>query len=808
MDVASLNSITTSLVLFASTAVYASGAGQAVVPSAPLGIFLSGEPQEFDCGTDAAEQTFRILDWHGTAVTNGICGENGRLTLSIRRPGYYSLELPDTLRSTSFLVVKPAARRGSDEFFGADSAQSWTERTRLRCPWHDGDMHRALSEAAGRIGLSHIRDRLHRNAVEPENGKRVFDIETFRSAGLLASNGVETCTDICGTPSWADPIQGLPRDLASFHDFCRATAAAFRGRTENWETFNEQDACGATEPVWDYAAAQKAAYLGLKAGNPDCRVLPGAVCLNTRGVYDEGMYANDLACYGDVFNLHIYLAPAKFKDSFSNLHGFMEKAGIGGREVWITENGMDLEGPAADPSAVQGVLQHSKAQEMLQAEYYPKSQIAMMMGGISRGYFFFFGSFHERGGTKDWGTFRRDGTPKPVCAAMATAVRALGGAALEGKVNLGDGLRGYLFRHANGSGTLAFWSESPVDTGAGWPLDGDERVKKFTLETGDGRYRLTDAFGASRKIKARKGKLKLTATRYPSYLRGKFDLPVVEKAQAKGIRGASAAPDGTDLSVILRLDLNRDDFGITRGKTAAELKAPEGRLTVQAWNLSDTVKTGTVAAAGCNLDGIPEEIVLPPFGKAEFAATLSVPEGAGETELRLIGLFNGKKSTALAMPVIHLDESFLARCRKTELAGPREPEHWKRNDSANRYTCEWDEKESAIHFHYEWDDPKTDKWFYPLRQLTLPEESLADAVMLEFEVKSAQDKVENDYNVSNLILGGFIGYAPPVAEWEIRRIPIAGIKPEATEFAIGANPRGMKVDFWIRNLRLIAADGE
>ena len=797
------------LVAAAITAVGAKSA-ETIVPAAPLGVFIEGEPLAFDCRAAAEGRPYRVLDWRDRIVSEGVCGDGGALTLPFRTPGWYSLELPggSSTTATAFVVVGSGKIQGPDEFFGADSAQSWTEKTRLRCPWYGGDMHRALSEAAGRIGLSHVRDRLGRKSVEPQEGTRTFDIPTFRNAALLASNGVETCTDIDGTPSWADTVRGkMPRDLAAFHGFCRATAETFADRTRNWEVFNEQDACGAAEPVWDYAAAQKAAYLGLKAGNPGCTVLPGAVCMNARGLYDEGMAANDLACYGDAFNLHIYLSPAAFPAAFDDLHSFMAKAGIAGREVWITENGMDLEGPAAEADADHpGIREHSRVQAMLQAEYYPKAQIAMMMGGISRGYFFFFGALNERDGVKSWGTFRRDGTPKPVCAAMAATIRELGGAELLGEVDLGKGLRGYLFSRRDGLRTLSFWRESPVDTGKGRMADTDIAETAFELRGCRGECLLTDLFGASERVRAEAGRpLALSATRYPSFLRGDIDLPVRKAAHPKGCRGATPAPDGTDLSVVFRVDLDKDDFRITRGKTLAEMVPPEGRLTVQAWNLSDTAKTGTVVAAGCGLSGIPPEVVLPPFGKAEFPALLTMPPGTAEAELRLTGVFNGKGTTALAMPVVHLDEAFLAECRIVELAASTDSSRWVRHDSAARFSCERDEAENAIRFHYEWDDPAMDRWFYPECRLALPGEALEDAVMLEFEVKSAQDKVENDYQQANLILrqGSFIGYPPPMSEWEIRRIPVGGVNSAATSFALGANPKGMTVDFLVRNLKLI-----
>lgn len=771
-----------------------------IVPACPLGVFLDGEELSFACG-GVGGRPYRVKDWRQQDVVGGTVSANGEVTFGRLGPGYFTLEIAEDARTNavSFVVVRPPRQDRGAALFGVDSAQSWTDRKRLRCPWYGGDLHRALSETAGRLGLSHVRDRLAPSGAD----------ETLRNARLLAAAGVATCTDIDGVLKAADPIAKLPRDLAAYYGYCRSVAAKFGDVTRAWEVFNEQDACGASEPVWDYAAAQKAAYLGLKAGNPNCTVLPGAVCLNVRGVYDEGMYANDLKYYGDVFNLHLYRAPAQFTESFGDLHRFMARAGIGGRAVWITENGMDLEGAARDASCVKGVWQHSAAQELLQAEYYPKAQVAMLMGGISRGYFFFFGSYHERGGAKDWGTFRRDGTVKPVCAAMATVTRELGDAELLGEVDLGVDLRGYLFSHPNGTRTLAFWSASPVDTGKGWPLDANECAKTLELRVTDGAYRLSDLCGGAKRMTVVDGQtLSLTATRYPSYLHGRFDLSVVREPCAKGTAGATVPPVGTDLSVVFRVDLDRVDFGITRGKTVAELKRSSGHLTVQAWNLSDTVKTGIVAVAGCLLRGVPEAVVLPAFGKAEFAAELTVPAGRGETELRLSGHFNGRTTTALVMPVVHLDEAFLAKCRIVDLVGSRKPSQWRRNDSAARQSCTWDESEQAIRFHYEWDDPKADKWFYPSCRLSLPDESLDDALMLEFEVKSAQDKVENDYHVSNLLLGTFIAYPPPMKDWESRRIPLSGVKPDAVEFSLGANPRGMKVDYWVRNMRLVKKDGK
>ncbi len=85
--------------------------------------------------------------------------------------------------------------------------------------------------------------------------------------------------------------------------------------------------------------------------------------------------------------------------------------------------------------------------------------------------------------------------------------------------------------------------------------------------------------------------------------------------------------------------------------------------------------------------------------------------------------------------------------------------------------------------------------------------------MIEFEVKSVQDKVENDFACANLMLCYGEGarhdtkraYPPPIGVWERRKVQIgekdnpAGVKA----IRIGANPKGTKCTFWIRNIVIL-----
>ena len=85
--------------------------------------------------------------------------------------------------------------------------------------------------------------------------------------------------------------------------------------------------------------------------------------------------------------------------------------------------------------------------------------------------------------------------------------------------------------------------------------------------------------------------------------------------------------------------------------------------------------------------------------------------------------------------------------------------------------------------------------------------------MVEFEVKSAMDKVENDYAFANFILvhGGkgredsVRPYPAPIGEWERRRVKLGdgGATADVTAFRVGGNPNGHRLTFWVRNVSIL-----
>ncbi|MBR3085463.1 MAG: hypothetical protein IKH04_03575, partial [Kiritimatiellae bacterium] len=481
-------------------------------------------------------KSWRLTDWRGGDT--GIRGDfdaDGRAMLPPLAAGYYHLVAGEPPRRLATLAVVDAPRRDptcgaadADSPFAIDTALSWIARPgSFICPWNNGDTFATVAGLIRLAGFRHVRERLSWKAVQPSPDAPPAWGRYLDNASLFWTNGMAVSGMFHDAPAWAGtaaPRESLPSDLGALYAFCRAAAAAFGDRMEDWEFWNEEDIHFAKEPVWEYAAALKAAYLGFKAARPGMPVLNGALCQVPRSTrYNAVFLQNDAARYFDVFNYHTYIRLCKYPEVFADLRGQLRDAGASDKPIWLTEFGTNAEGHSARDGAKEGMKAHSPAQELVHAETYPKSQIALMMEGVARAYWFVFPAFNERSGFKDWGVMRRDGTVKPIYAAIATAIRELDGAALLGALDAPAGIRAYLFGRPDGTQTVAFWSESPIDTSTSGEVAAEpDFAREWVLDppaTAAG-LRLVDMCGIASAAPAAGGQLALRATRFPAYLSG------------------------------------------------------------------------------------------------------------------------------------------------------------------------------------------------------------------------------------------------------------------------------------------------
>ena len=307
------------------------------------------------------------------------------------------------------------------------------------------------------------------------------------------------------------------------------------------------------------------------------------------------------------------------------------------------------------------------------------------------------------------------------------------------------------------------------------------------------------------------GSLRLVAERYPQYLSGPLGLaPDIHATPPGRVYRYDAAP-GEDLSVVVRPKLSERDFEIVGHKSRAELVGESGEIAVELWNFSHQEKRGRLMVGSDTniLEAVPSAavIVLPPLGHVTIPYRYSPPaDGPLDAILSFHFESSAGVSTRAAVPVFDRAR-FLARCEVVPLA-LEDPAAWRRNDSGQSYSCIYDEAENAVRFDVGWTG-ESGPWFMPWHDLKLPEESLEGAKMLEFEVKSEQDKVENDYN-SAVFMPTYadghaanIHYPPPGFNWEVRRVALPPDAGGIVSFRLGGAPRGRRLTFWLRNVRLL-----
>ena len=416
----------------------------------------------------------------------------GAATLSPLSAGYYRMvsvrspvdtaatsrasEVSATLATIAVVAPPPSTMGGASGnagFLAADTGPIWevARGESFLCPWNGGDAQRMLADLALLCGIAHVRDRLSPGGVMTKHDS--FDGSFFlRNAGLFAQRDIGVCDSFATAPAWTAPSDRMPADLAAVYAMCSRLAAEFGDCMDAWEFWNEPDIGFAPGPVWDYAAAMKAAFLGFKAGRPNATAMSGALCTAPGNWYWRTLFANDAAKFSDAFNYHTYSPIAAYGATFSALREFLANVGMENRAIWLTEVGCDTEGAATDEGAMPQSKAHSREQELAVAEYCPKALVALQMEGVVRAYWFILGAYSERGGAKDWGMLRRDGTAKPVFAALATAVRELDDARLLGELDAGEGVRAFLYERRGisskpldsaASQTVVFWAEPEAE---------------------------------------------------------------------------------------------------------------------------------------------------------------------------------------------------------------------------------------------------------------------------------------------------------------------------------------------------------
>ncbi|NMC19541.1 MAG: hypothetical protein GYA33_03890 [Thermogutta sp.] len=383
----------------------------AALPSHPGNVFLEGE----EIIVPMPGGAWQLLDADDRVIA-AVDTADEKAALGKLPVGFYRLRRENSEGDWVSLAVLRPLRVPTPHTspVAVDVAMSW---------FYPPEKMPAVANLCALAGVNWVRDRLAWREIEPRRGVFAEDTRYDAAAEAQSAAGLKVLQVNHSSPEWANPDhRRFPLDLRDCYNFHRHIAARWAGKVSAFEPWNEADiqVFGGHTGA-EMASLQKAAYWGIKAGNP------GAVaCLNVFASRNraqlEDIRANEAWPYFETFNLHHYAA----FDAYPSLYADFREVS-GGRPLWVTECAMPLRW-----SGEEAKKELSDEDLKEQARRLVKVFAGSLHEG-SRATFYFLLPHYVEGPTQ-FGIIRPDLTPRPAYVALAATGRLLADARPMGRV--------------------------------------------------------------------------------------------------------------------------------------------------------------------------------------------------------------------------------------------------------------------------------------------------------------------------------------------------------------------------------------
>ncbi len=428
-------------------------AGSRILPhplsAHPGNVFLSGETVTVPDLPAGDGDSWRAVDYERRVVAEG-AAKGGPIELGRLPVGYYELQRgagPATNRVSLGVLEALGAPTPLSSPICIDVAMAW---------FCSKDKMPDVASLCALAGVNRVRDRLGWLELEPRRGEFSATNRYDWSVEAQAAAGLQVLDVGHASPPWANP-HGVrfPLDLRDTYNFHRALAQRWRGEVVAFEPWNEADVPEfGGHTGCEMAALQKAAYLGLKAGNP--KVI---ACLNVfalhRAATLRDLHENAAWPYFDTFNLHHYEGFDKYPKLYADF-----RAVSAGKPLWATECSVTVKWHGDEK------LKEPTDEDLrVQAERVTMTYACAIHEGAQAVFYFMLPHYVE--GQTQFGVLRPDLTPRPAYVALAAAGRLLADARPLGQVRAtNDSIRAYLFRARPDGGhadVLVAWSKSEAE---------------------------------------------------------------------------------------------------------------------------------------------------------------------------------------------------------------------------------------------------------------------------------------------------------------------------------------------------------
>jgi hypothetical protein len=379
--------------------------------------------------------------------------EDGKVSLGRLPVGYYELRPQNaadvlTNRLSVGVLAPLKVPTPSTSPIGLDVALAWFFKEREMAP---------VINLAALAGVNWVRDRYSWMEMEPSAQQFSAPNRYDYSVRAQSEAGFQVLEVNHYSPLWANTNQiRFPTDLRDTYRLHRALAVRWKGSVHAFEPWNEADIEVFGNHIGsEISSFQKAAYLGVKAGNPDALVCQSVFASHNPMLLDD-LGKNETAPYFDTFNLHHYIDPAYYGSVYADF-----RRANAGRPLWVSECNFPAHWSGDDK-----LEELTDADLRAQAERVAKVYATSLYQGA--GNVFYFTLAHYAEFQNQFGILRRDLTPRPAYLSLATVGRLLVDAVPIGKVVAPDPSRqAYLFRtkaDGNDREILVAWNDRGNDT--------------------------------------------------------------------------------------------------------------------------------------------------------------------------------------------------------------------------------------------------------------------------------------------------------------------------------------------------------
>ncbi len=603
--------------------------GMTVNSSAAGNLFTAGKAAEFTVKDAKGDVTYEVTDYFGKRIGEG---KGTAIRLMGLPSGWYELQVTDNAGTTKMTLGVVLDRKGAplpvDGRICVDGIGVGSGMTGM----------------IKMAGFSWVRDRLWWNVIQP--GKGPIDWKEYpKIANLLAAEGISVCQVLQDSPSWLhakDPSGLIPDDLRDIYTFTQAISAKLSHGFQAWEVGNEPDI------MWGgradrFAGYMKAAYLGLKEGNPKAIVLQGSMCWGLTN-FTKIIYESGVGQYSDVFNWHFYGEPEQYAWQMEAFLDTLKRNGADSRPVWISSSG------SAQPQTGASNLMDAESRRK-QAYRTIQNVISALAAGVDKYFYFCMPHYEER--NLEFSLLRPDGNPYPSFVAYSAAANILGESAFLGRWDIPN-VTATAFATPKGN-VLALWSD---------------KVTEIMIPTEKKTVQVANIFGQIREEPVTDGKIKVTTGPEVVYV---LDAGNVLRPKLTGkVRPKGVLPHNQPSRIVV---MGYPDLPVDGWTSLHTLNKPAPfNYTVEVYNFDAKQPTaGSVEISipsGWKADRMSSEIKLAPMGRQvlSFKITPALPTEVASLTQRIMakGNITGQKVEA-SISVCKFDPKVLPVVERTPL---------------------------------------------------------------------------------------------------------------------------------------------